>query len=59
MRRSISSFFGCYSSKAVGIEITTDSTKIKKIKSNMALKMKLKDKELAAQLGKVYMDIYV
>jgi hypothetical protein len=58
MRRNISSFFGCYSSGAVGIEVTTESTKIKQIKNNMASRMKLKDKELTAQLGMVYMNIY-
>eukprot|EP00596_Hydrurales_sp_CCMP1899_P011229 CAMPEP_0119039020 /NCGR_PEP_ID=MMETSP1177-20130426/8293_1 /TAXON_ID=2985 /ORGANISM="Ochromonas sp, Strain CCMP1899" /LENGTH=146 /DNA_ID=CAMNT_0007002375 /DNA_START=144 /DNA_END=581 /DNA_ORIENTATION=+ len=50
MRRFISSFFGCSSSGAVGIEVTTESTKIKRIKNNMAVRKKMKDKELAAQL---------
>jgi hypothetical protein len=59
MRRNIFSFFGCYSSAAVGIEVATESTKIKRIKNNMALVMKLKDKELTAQLGMVYMNIYI
>jgi hypothetical protein len=59
MRRFISSFFGCSSSGAVGIGITTESTKIKRIKNDMAVRKKMKDKELAAQLGMVYMNFYI